>query len=253
MTVTSGFFISHGSPTTLIDEKSAARPKWMQFLKNLPTPKAFLVISAHWETTELEVTASAAPELIYDFYGFPEELYNVQYPAIGDSHLAEKIAQLTGAKMNLDRGLDHGSWIPLKLMHPSADIPVLQLSLPKSLSPHGLFKIGENLSSLRHEGVMIIGSGALTHNLSKIAIGETTPDLWAQDFENWVIENLSTKQISYLLNSENQAPHYQMNHPADEHFRPLHILLGACNNDIPEILHRGFEHRNISMACFKFS
>ena len=246
------FFISHGSPTTLIDMQSAARKAWQGFLKGYPTAKAFLIISAHWETEDLEVTATEAPEIIYDFHGFSASLYDVKYPVPGAPEVAKRVADLTGAKLNTHRGLDHGAWVPLKIMAPDAKRPVIQLSLPSHWRPEQLAEIGKKIDVLREEGVIIIASGALTHNLRLITQGETVADTWAFEFDKWFVDKLETQNFKDILKAREQAPHYQMNHPRDEHFLPIHFLM-----DLPEtkaeIIHRGFEFKNLSMVSAVFS
>ncbi|MDV7337964.1 class III extradiol ring-cleavage dioxygenase [Terasakiella sp. A23] len=243
-------FISHGSPTVLIEEDSAGRAFLSGLAEDLPRPKAILVISAHWETRSLTVTGAEEHKTIHDFYGFPEALFQMHYPARGSSELTTRLQGLLDAHIDPVRGLDHGAWSPLKLIYPNADIPVVQLGLQSGESPAYLYQLGEQLKELRNEGVLIIGSGAVTHNLGEIRWNSTQPDDWAQAYEDWFVEKLESGDKDALLNAHAEAPHFTRAHPRDEHWLPLYVAMGA--GDTATLLHRGFEHGNLSMAAVRF-
>jgi len=190
------YFISHGGPPIMEQYNDKTYLYWQDFHKELEIePKAILIISAHWETKgKLEITAADQQELIYDFYGFPSSYYTVKYPAKGDKVLVSRVIDLlTNASItvsgNTNRGLDHGSWIPLKIMYPEAKIPILQLSLNANLSPEYHLAVGHALAPLRDEGVLIIGSGGMTHNFRDFG----TSDQYGTEFVNWVINTHELK------------------------------------------------------------
>jgi 4,5-DOPA dioxygenase extradiol len=221
-------FQAHGAPPLLDD------PRWIEELaawaKAMPRPKAIVVVSAHWEERPLSIGALKPVPLIYDFYGFPEKFYRLQYPAPGAPDVARRIRDLlAGAKITcLDeptRGLDHGVYIPLMCMYPAADIPVLQISLP-SQAPAELFAIGQALAPLRGEGVLLIGSGFLTHNLRALALRETPA--WASEFDAWAADVLVRHDIDALLDYRLRAPGVRESLPTHEHFVPVIVAAGAA-------------------------
>jgi len=250
-------FISHGAPTLLLDKTPTNN-----FLKNLgksiDKPGAIICISAHWETSQPMVTLSQKPKTIYDFYGFPDELYKVQYPAPGDPVLAERIINMlndAGIHAGGDpmRGLDHGTWVPLKLMYPDADVPVVQLSVQSHLGAEHHFKIGKALSTLRDEGVLILGSGGATHNLREFGLysQNAQPVEYAEQFDNWLAKNITEGNTKQLLNYLKEGPHARRNHPTPEHFLPLFVPLGAANDSAKgRLLHSAIEYGILSMAAF---
>ena len=250
-------FISHGSPTLLIDDCPAN-----EFLKTLgdkiPKPKAILVISAHWETDKPRITSNEKPDLIYDFGGFAEELYKVKYPVKGSKELALQIKDILKdlhADGNEVRGLDHGVWVPLKLVYPNADIPVLQLSIQPDKSPEYHYELGKKLSVLREQGVLIIGSGSTTHNLRAFFGNKinSVPDFHAKEFSDWVYKTLNDKNPKTLINFMEEAPYASWNHPTTEHFFPIFVAYGAAgeNADIKR-LHSSFTFGIISMDVYSF-
>lgn len=244
-------YISHGSPMLLLQPQSPGH----QFLKDhgalYEKPKAILVVSAHWETDELKVTTRQEQEIIYDFRGFPDELYQKEYPISGDVRLAERISKLTGAKREEYRGIDHGAWVPLYLMYPDADVPVLQLSLPYKAPPEDLYKIGEGLSDLREEGVLIIGSGAMTHNLKRMQRFSSEVDEQALAAEDWLVKSIEDQNFDNLRNAIEQMPSYKDCHPTNDHWFPIYVALGAAHSEM-HLLHRGIEHKSISMLAVRF-
>ncbi len=221
-------FVAHGAPP-LLEE-----PAWMAELAGwgaaMPKPKAILVVSAHWEARPATLGATRPLPLVYDFSGFPAHFYRLAYPSPGAPELARRVQALlasAGVASARDeaRGLDHGVYVPLLCMYPGADVPVLQLSLP-SLQPPVLFALGQALAPLRLEGVQIMGSGFLTHNLRAISRGPTPA--WAAEFDAWVAEALDRRDVDALLDFERKAPGAQLAHPRTEHFVPLLVAAGAA-------------------------
>jgi 4,5-DOPA dioxygenase extradiol len=228
-------YLSHGAPPL------ADHPTWPKQLAAwsaaLPRPKAILIVSAHWESAPLTIGATNPVPLVYDFWGFPEKYYRVRYPAPGAPDLARRVReQLSGGGMPVrddpTRGLDHGAYVPLVEMYPAADIPVLQISMP-SLDPEVLFAVGKRLAPLREEGVLIVGSGFMTHNLrlARFGAGEQPPPPWSAEFDAWANENVSTREIDALLDFERKAPAARVAHPTTDHFVPLFVSLGAVSDE----------------------
>lgn len=226
-------FIAHGAPPLLDDQK------WVKELNtwasDIPRPQAVLMISAHWEERPLTIGATATVPLIYDFYGFPRHHYEQKYPAPGAPDLAQRIrAMLKGSQPvtdEPDRGLDHGAYVPLVAMYPEADIPVLQISLPTE-NPQQLFELGRSLRPLRDEGVLIAGSGFITHNLRTLDwSGTTPPPAWAKEFDQWTSEALARRDVDTLLDYQAKGPASQIALPTREHFIPLLVSLGAAAED----------------------
>lgn len=243
-------FLSHGSPTVLIEDDSPGRLFLEQLAGQFARPTSILVVSAHWETEKPVVTGAGRLDTIHDFYGFSEELYRMEYPAQGDGALSQKVQNLLGASVDKTRGLDHGAWSALKLMYPEADIPVVQLSLQSHQPAQYHYDIGKTLSDLRKDGVLIIGSGAATHNLRALKWFDKTPDAWAVDYEDWLAKTVAEQDHAGLLDARQRAPHFSMAHPVDEHWLPIYVAMGAGAD--MRLLHRGFEHRNLSMAAIAF-
>ncbi|GHH81699.1 dioxygenase [Kitasatospora indigofera] len=226
-------YLSHGAPPLADD------PVWPGQLAawsaGLPRPKAILMISAHWEEAPLALGATTTVPLVYDFWGFPEHYYRVQYGAPGAPELAESVRKLlrapgTPVQDIPDRGLDHGAYVPLVEMFPEADIPVLQVSMP-TLDPQRLLEIGRRLAPLRDEGVLIVGSGFFTHNLRAISPDGTVPSVMAE-FDDWGRRALEARDLDALLDFERKAPAGRLAHPRTEHFAPLFVTLGAGEADL---------------------
>jgi 4,5-DOPA dioxygenase extradiol len=228
-------FVSHGSPTLPI-EPGDTGVAWRKLGEQLPKPSAILVISAHWDTHIPTVSRAVHPETIHDFYGFPAELYKLHYSAPGAPEMAQAAAlalQQSGVPVQLDdtRGLDHGAWVPLSLMYPEADIPVTQLSLQPDKDPAWHIELGSALRPLREQGVLIVGSGSITHNLRAVfkhPPGAPVPD-WVSEFCDWVAERISAGDLAALSAYRTRAPHAVQNHPTDEHLLPLFVALGAAD------------------------
>ncbi|MET9617757.1 dioxygenase family protein [Kitasatospora indigofera] len=226
-------YLSHGAPPLADD------PVWPGQLAawsaGLPRPKAILMISAHWEEAPLALGATTTVPLVYDFWGFPEHYYRVQYGAPGAPELAESVRKLlrapgTPVQDIPGRGLDHGAYVPLVEMFPEADIPVLQVSMP-TLDPQRLLEIGRRLAPLRDEGVLIVGSGFFTHNLRAISPDGTVPSVMAE-FDDWGRRALEARDLDALLDFEHKAPAGRLAHPRTEHFAPLFVTLGAGEADL---------------------
>ncbi len=226
-------YLGHGAPPLLED------PEWMRQLSawsgSLPRPKAILIVSAHWQSAPISLSATTRVPLVYDFYGFPREYYELTYDAPGAPELAHRIKGLMPAgEPVLDRpsrGLDHGAWVPLLAMYPEHDIPVLQMSMP-DLDPEHLFAVGRRLASLRDEGILIIGSGFMTHGLPFIGeyfAGKPGAPAWSIEFDRWAAEALTRGDLDALFDFRNQAPGMPYAHPTVEHFAPLFVTLGAAS------------------------
>lgn len=228
-------FVSHGAPTLPLEpgETGAA---WRQLGSQLPRPSAILMISAHWETNVPTISRAVQPETIHDFSGFPAELYRLRYPAAGAPQMAEAAAQAlqqAGIPVQLDdmHGLDHGAWVPLSFLFPDADIPVAQLSLQPVRGPEWHIALGRALRPLREQGVLIVGSGSITHNLRAIfrhPQGEPVPG-WVMEFCSWIAAKIAAGDLDALGAYRTRAPHAVQNHPTDEHLLPLFVALGAAD------------------------
>jgi 4,5-DOPA dioxygenase extradiol len=220
-------FAAHGAPVLLDDAT------WMAELaawaRAMPRPSAILVISAHWDQRPTTLGATRRVPLVYDFYGFPEQYYRTTYPAPGAAALATRVRELLRAGAlafddDADRGLDHGAYLPLVAMYPGADVPVLQLSMP-GLDPKALFALGRALSPLRAEGVLIFGSGFLTHNM-RYAFRSGIPS-WAHEFDDWAKDALARFDVDALLDFRERAPGVRQALPTWEHYAPVLIAAGA--------------------------
>lgn len=250
-------FISHGAPT-LVLEDSPSRHFIAQLGTELPRPRAIVIVSAHWETRGLVVNHKPNPETIHDFYGFPEALYQLNYPARTDAQLCARLHELFAAaglpaQSTEQRGLDHGAWTPLMLMYPQADIPIVNLSLPHQAPAAELMRIGEALRPLRDEGVLIIASGSYTHNLRALAPEGSAPAPWALAFRDWLDQQLLNDARDTLADWLQQAPYPRHNHPSDEHIAPLWVALGAGTPGAPALkLHDDWRMGNLSMASWRF-
>ncbi|MBX3666585.1 MAG: dioxygenase [Burkholderiales bacterium] len=252
-------FVSHGAPTLAL-EPGSTRGFLAELGAALPRPRAILAVSAHWETATPAVGTAARPETIHDFRGFPEALYRMRYPAPGAPALAQRVRALLG-NAGLDvageagRGLDHGAWVPLSLMYPAADIPVTQLSVQTALGPAHHWRLGELLRPLRDEGVLILGSGSVTHNLREFGRHDyaSPPPDWVRGFNDWLAERLAAADREALLDYRGRAPHAARNHPSEEHLLPLFAALGAATpGAAPRRLHAAYTYGVIGMDAWRF-
>ena len=225
---------------------------------SLPIPKAILMISAHWETQGTWLTAMPEPRTIHDFGNFPEELFQEQYPAPGSPELARRIAgELSEYNISLDNqnwGLDHGTWSVLKFIFPEADIPVVQLSLDRTKPMSFHYELGKKINFLRDEGVMIMGSGNIVHNIRKAKWGENPePYDWAKNFDKWVKEKLDARDYQALVETSLESEEGKLSIPTPEHYQPLLYILGASEDSDKLIYdYEGIDMASMSMRCLRF-
>lgn len=252
-------FVSHGSPTLPLEQSPS-----VDFLRGLGRvlgrPEAILVVSAHWDTNRPAISAAAAPETIYDFYGFPRELYQLSYPAPGAPQLAQRVAKLlgeNGLETDIDpqRGLDHGAWTPLFHIYPDANVPVTQLSIQWEKGTAHHVRLGEALRPLRDEGVLIFASGGATHNLRELSWqrGNPVPQAWTVEFNEWLADAVLARRMDDLVAYRDRAPFAVRNHPTDEHLIPLYVALGAGDaGGATKRLHSRIASGVISMDAYRF-
>ncbi len=251
-------FLSHGAPTLPLEDVAARR-----FLKGLAQsmrpPRAILIVSAHWETRIPTVNAVARNDTIHDFAGFPAELYQLEYAAPGDPELADRVVNLLGSAglpitIDTERGLDHGAWVALMLAWSKADIPVVQLSVQSHLGPGHHLELGRALAPLPDEGVLIVGSGSFTHDLSSWRGKEDIIEpSWVTDFADWFDKALAEGRTCDLLAYRHLAPHVPRNHPTEEHLLPLFVALGAAGeNFTAERLHTSSTYGVLRMDAYAF-
>lgn len=224
-------FLSHGSPMTALGGDELTQV-WSALATRQTAPAAILLVSAHWNTRLPIVGGSAQPETIHDFAGFPDELYALRYPAPGAPGLAQRIKQQLGdagiaAGIDAGRGLDHGAWVPLRTLFPTADIPVLQLSVQPERCARHHYALGAALAPLVEDNIMIVASGHLTHNLGEYLRGTPRAEE-TQAFRDWIHNHLLTGESEALLDWPHAAPHARFAHPTPEHFLPLFVALGAA-------------------------
>lgn len=249
-------FVSHGAPDALLHAPETVAC-WRRLGQQMPKPAAILVISAHWEARKPTVSLSGAPVTLHDFSGFSPTLYHMQYPAPGAPALAERVATLLSAAdiasdLHPGRGLDHGAWVPLSVMYPQADIPVVQLSLDRTASTVSHAAIGHALAALRDEGVLIIASGAITHNfgwLDRQTENATTPLPQAKIFTDWIADRLEAHDETALL-TYRTAPYGAEAHPSEEHILPLFVALGAADGDKSKRCCPYFTYGSLAMDAY---
>ncbi|MFV0930576.1 MULTISPECIES: DODA-type extradiol aromatic ring-opening family dioxygenase [Pseudomonas] len=249
-------YISHGSPMLAL-EPGASGPALARLAAEIPKPKAIVIVSAHWESNELLVSGNPQPETWHDFGGFPKALFEVQYPAPGDPRLAAEVAELLktagfAARIDSNRPFDHGVWVPLSLMYPLADIPIVQVSLPTRGGPALQTRVGHALASLREHGVLLIGSGSITHNLRELDwhAGPESVEPWALAFRDWMIDKLAANDEAALHDYRAQAPNAVRNHPSDEHLLPLYFARAAGGQF--SVAHQGFTMGALGMDIYRF-
>jgi 4,5-DOPA dioxygenase extradiol len=229
-------FLSHGAPTLPIDP-SMPRAEFAALSNHVPRPESILMLSAHWGTPHPLASTATEPETIHDFYGFPRQLYEIRYPAPGAPDVARRAAALlTENGLLADtqaHGLDHGAWVPMLLMFPQADVPVAQLSIQPHMDATHHYRLGRALRSLRDDGVMVIGSGQITHNLraADFAARPEDADPRVTEFTQWFEEKLAAHDVEALLDYRQQAPYAALMHPTDEHLLPVFAALGAADDD----------------------
>jgi 4,5-DOPA dioxygenase extradiol len=232
---------------------------WQALGRRLPRPRAILLASAHWETNLPMLTGSPKPETIHDFYNFPEPLYRLRYPAPGAQDVAQRaqaVLKAAGFTAAIDgcRGLDHGARTPLLYAYPQHDVPVVQISIQPALGPRHHLQVGKALGGLSKEGVLIVGSGHMTHNLRDWARGQGRPEPYAREFQAWVFEKLEEKDLDALLEYRSRSPHGARAHPTDEHFLPLFVALGAAQEDAkPERIYDAIDSGVLAMDAYVVS
>ncbi|AHZ68617.1 extradiol ring-cleavage dioxygenase III subunit B [Pseudomonas mandelii JR-1] len=238
-------------------EPGASGPALARLAAEMPKPKAIVIVSAHWESNDLLVSGNPRPETWHDFGGFPKALFEVQYPAPGNPQLAGEVVELLQAdnlpaRIDTKRPFDHGVWVPLSLMYPQADIPVVQVSLPTRGGPALQTRVGHALASLREHGVLLIGSGSITHNLRELDwhAGPESVEPWARTFRDWMIEKLAANDEAALHDYRQQAPNAVRNHPSDEHLLPLYFARGAGGEF--SVAHQGFTMGALGMDIYRF-
>ena len=248
-------FISHGAPTFAI-EPGVLGGQLNNIGQNLEEVKAVLVVSPHWHTADIEVMTNPTPETIHDFYGFPKPLYELSYPVKGATEVAIKTIEVLksagiNVKENAHRGLDHGAWVPLLHLLPNGNVPVFQISMTSSLNPQSAYELGQALAPLRKEGVMIIASGSMTHNLHDFRQGAGGDLPYVSSFAAWVKQAVQYERLDQLLAYREFAPSAMRAHPTDEHFLPLFIALGARLGDVSlKTIEGGIEYGILSMDSF---
>lgn len=231
------FFIGHGNPMNAIEDNKFAQA-WTELGQSIPKPKAILCISAHWQTIGTQVTAMERPQTIHDFSGFPQTLFDVQYPAPGSPELAALVQQtIRSTPVQLDHkwGLDHGAWSVLCRMFPAADIPVVQLSLDQNKAPEFHYELGKELRALRRQGVLIVGSGNIVHNLRMIAWADQAHD-WAVEFDELIKQAIKSGDHQAVINFDRMGELARLAVPTDEHFLPLLYLLACQENEAVSFL-----------------
>jgi 4,5-DOPA dioxygenase extradiol len=246
-------FVAHGAPLLALDrELGEPLRRWGEALGK---PRAILALSAHWEDAPLTFGATETVPLIYDFSGFPQELYQVRYPAPGAPWLADRVdALLTGREPRRStRGLDHGVWTPLVHLYPDADVPVLQLSMPRPFSSADLFELGRALAPLRDEAVLVLGTGNITHNLRRLDWQAEAPTpAWAVEFDAWIKDVLERRDFDALVRYESRAPQLRLAQPTDDHLRPLLVAAGAGANESVRFPIEGWEYESLSRRSVEF-
>ncbi len=255
-------FIGHGSPENIVLKNSFTR-RLVRLGQELPRPEAILVVSAHWLTDGTWVTGAERPGTIYDFYGFPEELYRQSYPSPGSSEVAgfiTKLIQKPSIKLDYSRGLDHAAWAILKHIYPMADIPVIEMSL--DYSPYNgwnrptlqsFYDLAKQLSPLREKGILIIGSGNIVHNLRVVDMQnmDAKPYEWAVEFDEKVKRNLLERNHQELLDCQGLSRATALSIPTLDHYLPMIFAIGLQDkNDSLEFIYEGFQNRSVSMRCF---
>lgn len=249
-------FVSHGSPMLML-EPGRAGPAWQALAQDLPRPRAILAVSAHWNTRTAAVSAAPTPATIHDFYGFPPALYELDYLPPGAVELALEVADLVpGIQVDRRRGLDHGAWSPLRFMYPAADIPVIQLAVMPHADAETHYRIGTLLRPLAGQGILILASGGLTHNLGDVVRdardGDALP--YVREFRDWFVEALARHDLPALFDWQRRAPYAARAHPSPEHLLPLFVALGAAGDAADaKLAFSDYQLGALSLDAFRFS
>jgi len=254
MAIAPVWFISHGAPDLVLRDQPATR-----FLKQLRLEgvRGLVVLSAHWfSRSEPQLNVEPSPALMYDFYGFPEPLYQIRWPARSPQWLQEAVSDqllLAGLPATpVNRELDHGVWSPLSLMDPQSELPLVQLSIPAGFTPAQLWQLGEALQGLRAQGIAIVASGAITHNLRALGPDDSPVPRWASAFVHWLEQAMDEGDRAALEDYRARAPGAVESHPHDDHLRPLFVALGAAGSDRPTRLHQSWDYGSLYMGAYRF-
>ena len=254
-------FVSHGAPTLTL-ERVPARQFLVDLGSRYPSVRAVVCISAHWNTERPFVNTGKIHDTIHDFYGFPPELYRIEYPARGSPDLAMQVVDLlnaAGLACDVDptRGLDHGAWVPLRLMFPRAEVPIIQLSIQQSLDPPAHVALGEAIRELRETGVLVLGSGGAVHPLGNpyASLGPGAPtDNWAKEFNAWLTDAVIRGDRESLVNYRTIAPYAVQAHPYPDHYMPLLAAFGAAGPGARGVvLHESWDLGDLGMGAFEFA
>ena len=252
-------FVSHGAPLFAVDagETGPALTRWGQGLRaQFPALRGVVIMSPHWMARTPQVMTGPQPATWHDFGGFPPALYQLQYPAPGAPALAQEVLALlqaagVAAQGDAGRPFDHGAWVPLMHLFPEADLPVVQVALPVRAGPAEVYAMGAALRDLRSQGVLVMGSGSMTHNLAEFFGGEREPAPYVLEFSRWIESALERGDLKALLNYRSQAPHAERAHPTDDHFLPLFFALGAAGDDLhANYLSREVMYSMLAMDAF---
>lgn len=252
----SSIFVCHGGPTLIVEKN-----EYTDFLKDLGkkfTPKAVVIFTAHWESEIATISSKDGTyDMIYDFSGFPKELYSIRYPAKGSVEIASKLQDMLSnkgieSKLDQNRGLDHGAWDVLYLMYPKADIPVVQVSVNPILAMEKQYEIGRAIKELGKEDILVIGSGSTVHNLATVDWNSEKAEEWAVEFDSWFIEKIENNDKEALFNYRQLAPYAKRAVPREEHIVPLFIAMGSGNIEKPKLLHQSYAYGTLSYICFEF-
>lgn len=256
----SALFVPHGAPTFALNP-GAAGAALSTLAASLPLPRAIVIVSAHWDTAEPTVGFAERPETIHDFWGFPEALYALRYPATGCREASEEVVaalQAAGLPVATDasRGLDHGAWVPLRLMFPDAEVPVIPLSIQSRSGPEQAYRLGQALAPLTAKGFLVIASGNVTHNLRDYQMaarsGGQTP-AYVREFSDWLASRVAERNIPTLLDYRRQSPGGLQAHPSEEHLLPFYVALGAGGeNARADRFHAGIDDYVIAMDAYAF-
>jgi 4,5-DOPA dioxygenase extradiol len=247
-------FIGHGSPMNAIENNQFTRG-WQELAHFIPRPAAILSVSAHWQTKGTKVLTDEHPKTIHDFYGFPKELYDIQYPVNGCPELAEKAIKLLNSRAAADEewGIDHGTWSILHIMYPEADIPVFQVSLDANATPQEHFEMGRKLKTFREQNVLIFGSGNIVHNLGMVDFSMDDGYDWANYFDNSIKRKIEQRDFDSILNYQTLGNAAKQSVPTSEHFDPLFYILGAANaDDNLKIFNHTCTMGSLSMTSYVF-
>jgi 4,5-DOPA dioxygenase extradiol len=247
-------FVGHGSPMNAIEDNEYTR-KWQQIAREIPRPEVILCVSAHWVTRGTRVQDDTAPKMIYDMYGFPEELYRLVYAAKGAPGVARLAMELItqDAKPDNSWGYDHGTWSVLSRMYPKADIPVFQVSLDSGAELTDHYRMGRDLSALRQRGVMILGSGNVVHNLSRVSWGMKGGQPWAEEFDRYILDNVEKRMFDRVIDYRQAGKCSELAFYTPEHFQPLlYALAAADDSDKLTVFNAGCVMGSLSMTSFLF-